>query len=503
LKKVGAFLLETTDAERGPVFDDVKAKFEEWLMEKGELIDNTLTMKNGRIGDVSSTYREEKFGKLFEITLREDIPAGKFETKLSLGASEDKIELDCQLSFEHSSGLVTPAKFDVRCPNVIRNVVSMPILWKSGKVSVNGKKENVSDEMGAQKIAKLIKSKDRNIPLVLVSTYDDVPLHPELAEKLAADLCGLASVVEINDKVAWEITKILGREWSCYGGAIRLYWPVIDREGPLQHPLWTAQKILSITHDTSKASSDLRNRIRREVVGIASFAIRDSPLISKFKKALTDHDFSLAIKKASESGDYSKLEQTYANENDGLRKENEDLRKKINELKQELYVARLINGTSSEEAGYEPVTETPPATLLEAIGIAKQKWSDSLIFADNIEKGPETVDEDAGPPAKVLEWLGKVAEVTKLMRQGPLNKTLIQWFQTENIEASPESYSTQNDRKKYDQRKFPVGGEFLQFDTHLKPADATSPNRCVRIYFDWSKGQEKMVIGWIGKHFQN
>ncbi len=43
-------------------------------------------------------------------------------------------------------------------------------------------------------------------------------------------------------------------------------------------------------------------------------------------------------------------------------------------------------------------------------------------------------------------------------------------------------------------------GARREFELHLKPAEGTSPDRCVRIYFDYDETAQRAVVGWIGRH---
>lgn len=43
-------------------------------------------------------------------------------------------------------------------------------------------------------------------------------------------------------------------------------------------------------------------------------------------------------------------------------------------------------------------------------------------------------------------------------------------------------------------------GQRKVFDWHLKPSDATAPDRCVRIYFEYDENRRKTVVGWVGRH---
>jgi hypothetical protein len=50
-------------------------------------------------------------------------------------------------------------------------------------------------------------------------------MHPELDDSMAYDLAGLAIVASMNEQTSWSLTNRFGREWSCFNGAIRIYWP--------------------------------------------------------------------------------------------------------------------------------------------------------------------------------------------------------------------------------------------------------------------------------------
>src|SRR5690606_40582647 len=64
-------------------------------------------------------------------------------------------------------------------------------------------------------------NKHRTLPLIVVSEHDGLVLHPDIATDLARDLTGLASVATATKTAAWGLSSELGKEWSCYNGAIR------------------------------------------------------------------------------------------------------------------------------------------------------------------------------------------------------------------------------------------------------------------------------------------
>jgi hypothetical protein len=39
-----------------------------------------------------------------------------------------------------------------------------------------------------------------------------------------------------------------------------------------------------------------------------------------------------------------------------------------------------------------------------------------------------------------------------------------------------------------------------EFRLHLKPTDGTSPDRCVRFYFEFDEERQITIVGWVGRH---
>ncbi len=78
----------------------------------------------------------------------------------------------------------------------------------------------------------------------MASDLDDEELLPELCEKLAYELEGLAHVYSIDEEASWELSSELGKLNSCYLGAVRLYWPKTAGSERLYSSVWTASKLL-------------------------------------------------------------------------------------------------------------------------------------------------------------------------------------------------------------------------------------------------------------------
>lgn len=63
--------------------------------------------------------------------------------------------------------------------------------------------------------------------------------------RLATLVKGAAVVVRLTYDLAYEWTNMVGKEWSCFGGACRIYKPGLSFEDGdyWEHPLYMTDKI--------------------------------------------------------------------------------------------------------------------------------------------------------------------------------------------------------------------------------------------------------------------
>lgn len=142
-----------------------------------------------------------------------------------------------------------------------------------------------------------------------------------------------------------------------------------------------------------------------------------------------------------------------------------------------------------------------PATVVEAIRLAKQRHDGVLVFGAAVDESVRLVAPDAGPPEKIVAYLNALAELTKRRRNGPLGSTAVKWLTSKGVVASGESETILNSPKEQLLRTWDDGsGARRRFNLHLKPSEGTSPDRCVRIYFDYDENRGTTIIGWIGRH---
>jgi hypothetical protein len=171
------------------------------------------------------------------------------------------------------------------------------------------------------------------------------------------------------------------------------------------------------------------------------------------------------------------------------------LREKVSNLQ------LALRWKDAEPDALEPDPEAPPSTVEEAVLLALEKFESTLVFESSVDEGIQTVAPDAGPPDKVLTYLRALSDLTEARRRGALGTTTIKWLEARGAIALGESETVRKSATERQARTWDDGtGVKRVFDLHLKPNEATSPDRCVRIYFEIDGSGGKTIIGWVGRH---
>ena len=386
-------------------------------------------------------------------------------------------------------------------PDCDRHLLQLAPGWRVGTTTVPCTPLNFAGEAQAPNLVSLLFSADRALPIVVASRYDGFLLHPMLITQLAIDLCGLAIVADLDDKAAWAMTLQLGKEWSCYNGAIRIYWPRLDtKQPPRNHPLWTSERLMYHAADTEFASRRIRDIIRKRLFSVSSFALEQPPIFDRLEDETAKEAIQEKLTFATNANDYKTFAEDYAQENDTLRFQLRQVRDYIKQLRQVLYQLHFAREWADAGEEVAPEEATPPDSVQDAVTQARRSYAQQLTFGDDVESSITALAPNAGPPEKILDYLRILASLVDARREGQLGETMIQWLRNHGAASSNESDTIQNNRGEMQRRTWHDGRAQRKFEMHLKPAEATSPDRCVRIYFDWDKASAKAVVGWVGRH---
>lgn len=427
-----------------------------------------------------------------------------FETTVTLALADKAVHVYASLRLGGSSQQpLSPLIYDVHCPRVVRDFIGYALPWHYSGDPISKGSEKKRGGIEGETLAGMIVSPTRMLPLVVVSEHLGFVLHPDITENLGRELIGLAHVYQLDGEASWGLTRILGEQWSCYNGAIRLYWPHLNTSGdPFAHPLWTARKLLDFDPDTRISADRLCDHLRRRLMELSSFLVREPTVILSLSTLDRDKRFDVERKRLEEASEFRELAESYAAEVAELRAALADKQGKIEDLQTQVENLNYAFQWKSqgEDREIAPEIETPPATIKEAVQIAESETSDVLYFGRDVSHGVEGLSSQAGPPEKVLHYLRVLAKWGRAKQSGPVGTSMIEWFRGENVKASQEYPVVRNSSEERAKRTFNDGQVDRFFEWHLKPVEAVSPDKCVRIYFDWSDERKRVIVGWIGRH---
>lgn len=504
MRRLAGFSLEATNTDR-PTADAVNGLIQRWISGKGTASPGvepaSFTLADGRNARYELSEALSDDGLVWRTVLAEPMlnGGGTFVTEIEVIEWPDGVAVSSILS-SASEGFV-PQWIDVRRPRFIDELLRLPSTWtyRGDKLSARPLR---LDGDGA---VELIWNDSRNIPVVVISNEWGADLHPTLARDLASDVAGVALVASIDQAASWRITAVKGREWSCYGGAIRIYWPGIRPSSSpfVNHKLWTAHSLMDGVSDTAEAARRIRDQIRRMVLSQSAFTIDRHPRAAAVIRASRRTELERFKSQAQDSTkvverlEFRILE--LEDELDVADKDNADLRAQVSSYREALAFAPGV-GVPATMVTAE--NEAPPETVEDAVAIARSRYDDTLVFGLEVSSGVQTLAADAGPPVKILKYLEALDTVTKRRRKGPLGRDLLKWLEQElGVKCSAESATVTQSPTERQKRTWSTDtGEKKFFDKHMKPKDGTSPDQCARIYFEYDDDRKVMVVAWVGRH---
>jgi hypothetical protein len=500
----------------------VESHVEEWLRSKGtwskEEAPSVLVLDDGRRATVVREAVACGSGRTSRWRLEEPHTSGIFRTTLDAALHGGCVHFACSLDLGTPDTFVAPVSYDVFCPGVVHRLLEQSLDWMSGTVPARYMPLRFREGDGGR-LVEFIWNPRRTLPVVLVSEFQTAMLIPALDRRIARDLAGLADVASLTEEASWELTHAKGPEWSCFNGAIRLYWPFegagAGADAPRSHPLWTVTRMMYGGRDTVAAADWIRGLLRRMVLELSTFTVRLPGAFKAIRSAHREELMQERLEAASEASDYQQLLEVSQEEVAVLRQEMDELESRVEELEAEnrqLQAAKMALShaieqlrESTEEVavgdGAKPEPDASPATVAEAVAIARRRHAATLVFGNDVDRGVEGLVASAGPPDRILHYLDELAALTDARRAGPLGGSQVEWLRKRNCEASGESVTVLQNRNEMRKRTWDDGsGQKQRFELHLKPCEAVSPDRCVRIYFLWDDTLGRSIVGWVGRH---
>ena len=332
-----------------------------WLKKKGadnaNATDGSFQSKTGDgTGQFSRRLINSEIGSLCEVELIETAHTGAmFTTRVLIARVDSRIVVFATLSATPGESRVAPVGLYPRCPGVIRSMIERFSDWKfAGQDVPLSRAFDATNPDNAETLCQILLSEERRFPIVVVSVDADEAVRPNLPEKIAKHVVGLADTAFVSAESSWVLTDILGPRDSCYLGAVRLYWPGLRQDKSFAGVRWLASRLATFGNDDSGLNRFLAT-LRREVMSVAALTMIPPPLYGEIRNT-AERERLLALEKDARDQELDSI----IEENARLSAELELAIQKIQTLQWRIVQAKGLErgDTSATEDDTETVEES-------------------------------------------------------------------------------------------------------------------------------------------------
>lgn len=372
---------------------------------------------------------------------------------------------------------------------------------------------------------------DRNFPLVIVSSDE---AGDELAEssRLQEQLLGLAQVIRVsNDADSWEMERILGRNYSAWGGAVNIIFPAKGRsicynklllsrqlEEWQTNKLDPCKQILSlITHTTN----GYNKKKHFKPTDVRAKRQRDQRIFlqERFKTLSDDAEYQTLAEQA-----FEQLEEQ-SSVIDNLKEEHT---KQIGEL-EDMYLDLQLEKEAEENeksklqyavedlkyklkqttSGSEDVISLSPKDVIEAMSskltpelcldIIKMYFPSRVVILESAIKSSRG-SERFKQSHRLLNYLSKlVNEYLDALLDGA-NDSKAKGIFGNGVFSANESRTVEKNKDLKALRQFTYKRKTVDMFKHLKIGVAMNIEETIRVHFYVDLEDGVVVIGYCGEH---
>jgi len=401
--------------------------------------------------------------------------------------------------------VIAPASIKLGSPRVIRDIARLH------SVRLGGHPYSLTPVLvGAEHVEQLVSELTdhaRPFPIVLLSRrlQDDVPLTDsgELAERLA----GVAKVYELADKwAAFRLTEDIGRALSCFGGAVRLYWPRFHVESdPFAHPLWmpwqfkdadATERTLSHLCNLAFDAAAFRHVEPLAISLVRSTAERESREATRISGAKSQDDLLDDLIEMEE-----KLKATEA-ANAELLRDNKTLRENAAALVAHHTAWKDQAPNTQEQVSAGSSESATPTSVDEAVRQAENK-------SKNVRFLPSAYSSASASPYKqperVLEALAALDEVASIWAEtvdtGKAGGSVRQLFKARGFDYADDVSQTSKG-KWGSEYTATYKGQEVDISPHIT-LGAKQADTCLSVHWAWHKDEKVAVVAHVGRHKTN
>ena len=445
---------------------------------------------------VSWSYPDENDGNLF------------WHSRIEIGEFGGLVEFSLQLFLDSAQYLIAPVEFKLRRPRLVGTLLRQFNCF-CGDVRLSLEPREIRAEIIEDFVATRLRSPKRRLPIVLVSRTALSGKWLVDPSELADPLAGIAETYYLADKWAgFALTDAVDKLYSCFNGAVRVYWPDFDpAESPFS-PVYVPERLNQI-------GGRLSDILFGQLAKISAFRYVTGPVTIDAREHLQEErrrETEELKAAAADRGDLNELLELAVKENaelldqnGQLREQSESLRASL-ELAQENFRAICQSQGEAETAVGEIAPEEPgsePQSVEEAALAAKDEFGDTLVVQDS------ALDSARESPfvqhKKVYQALLAMHEVCLSWRQSRKTRKTMGTFEQafEKKGFTYKSRESMTSRGKWsDEYEMTYKGQRVSIEPHLALGKG-GPDTCLRIYFYTDEQDERFIVAHVGRHKTN
>lgn len=421
-----------------------------------------------------------------------------------------------------------PAQPTPSAPRVIRKLLNSPHWQATDAAQDLSTSEIVIPRNRAYEFCELLESRERALPVVLVTLCRSTQRPMLDASRLAALLAGSGQVfLAESDLIHDEMLDSLPLRYLCHDGAVRVYFPQLDTGLPYdykRHRFLTANLIQDVG---AAAAEDLLVRsILRWTLSASMFRVTTPQDVES-----REREWRLALAK-SQSPDQDDRVYTAL-----LEQENADLRLQYEALKTELHAVRderdraefekeeteealrdaarakdqaylALDASRDEARALQRAADAAkrldrlPTNLTEALRLLETLHSDHVIVLEDAIRSAKraAINGRSADLFEVWHCLHSVATTLWSLYFAESSNNIARDYrsQTGYELALTEGESTNRDKKFATLRTKSYKGQDIDITPHVKFGDR--PPKCLRVHYHADPENRVLVIGHCGDH---
>jgi hypothetical protein len=278
----------------------------------------------------------------------------------------------------------------------------------------------------------LLLDPNRELPVVLISpsAIGDHSIDVSDRDWLAGKLAGMAHVIVLGRSAdTFDLTHALGKAYSCFDGAVRIYWPgFTGADSPFDQPLYLGNSV------NRAVLASIRRSVVQRVCERFTPLPQVGPLLDGYRYRRTR---DLLDQQRSQVSSLEELVGLLDEQNGHLLEDQRRLTARLEKLEAELQQTlgelrrvadenrglrwRLLQAVSAGSPSVAQWEEMPaPASFAEAVLRAQEQYTSTLVITSAAGRAAELMNPADNSPARLWDALRAMDSVCKCWQDDDL-----------------------------------------------------------------------------------